>query len=268
MQEHATSGPGRDDVADPEASRSHVPGYGIPESQEGLLPWSHVHERLERARIYWVCTAGTDGRPHAIPIWGAWTDQQVFFEGGPRTRWARNLATNPRVAMHLESGEDVVIVEGVAEQIFRPDRALFKPMHSTHANTTTSPATTSEPRRRALSGGWPLVGTATPGPRLDHVPNRHDAFPLCVTPPLSSGTHGCGLVQHPTPPWLRPRGGSTRWRQRRGSVRLGMGVACLSLPRIRHIVTGGMEAGRGHNQWRSMSPSSEAAVPGVDHQST
>lgn len=126
MQEHSTTSPRYDDTPKPQASRPHVPGYGIPESEEGLLSWSHVHQRLERARNYWVCTASADGRPHAIPIWGAWTDQRLFFDGGTHTRWARNLAANPRVAVHLENGDDVVILEGVADQIFRPDRALFE----------------------------------------------------------------------------------------------------------------------------------------------
>lgn len=134
MQEHPATGRRRDVAAEPKASRPHVPGYGIPESEDGLLPWGHVHQRLERARNYWVCTASADGRPHAIPIWGAWTDQRVFFEGGRHTRWARNLALNPRVAVHLESGDDVVILEGIVDHIFRPDRALFRRIDAQYAS--------------------------------------------------------------------------------------------------------------------------------------
>ncbi len=33
----------------------------------------------------------------------------------PTTRWARNLAQNPHAAVHLESAEQVVIVDGVVE---------------------------------------------------------------------------------------------------------------------------------------------------------
>lgn len=110
--------------AKPKVSRPHIPGYGIPKSDEGLLPWSHVAERLERARNYWVGTAGADGRPHAVPVWGAWVDGGLYFGGGPRTQ--RNLAANPAVVVHLESGEDVVILEGVATEFTNPDPALVE----------------------------------------------------------------------------------------------------------------------------------------------
>lgn len=95
----------------PSASRPHVPGYGIPKDRRGLLPWSHAVDRLQAAREYWVTTADRDGRPHAVPVWGVWVDDVLLFGGGP-TRWARNLSANPEVVVHLESGVDVVIVEG------------------------------------------------------------------------------------------------------------------------------------------------------------
>ncbi len=49
------------------------------------------------------------------PVWGVWVDGALYFDGLPTTRWARNLAANPVVAVHLESGDDVVILEGVVE---------------------------------------------------------------------------------------------------------------------------------------------------------
>lgn len=94
--------------------------YGIPEALEGSLPWSHVVERLERATEYWVATASPDGAPLARPTWGAWVDGVLYFGGGPRTRWSRNLAANPRASVHLESGTDVVIVEGRVGRLTDP----------------------------------------------------------------------------------------------------------------------------------------------------
>ena len=83
----------------PRASRPHIPGYGIPETEEGMLPWSHVVERVETARNYWVATVGgplgTDGRPHTIPVWGVWMDRTLYHGGGPNTRRGRNLDANP-----------------------------------------------------------------------------------------------------------------------------------------------------------------------------
>lgn len=108
---------------EPAADRPRIPGYGVPEEGTGTLPWSHVAERLEQARNYWVASAGAAGRPHAVPVWGIWLDGALYFGGGPRT--ARNLAANPAVAIHLESGDDVVMLEGTAEPIANPAAAWF-----------------------------------------------------------------------------------------------------------------------------------------------
>lgn len=37
--------------------------------------------------------------------------------GHPATRWVRNLAANPALSVHLESGEDVAILEGSVEDV-------------------------------------------------------------------------------------------------------------------------------------------------------
>ena len=69
-------------AAEPEASRPHVPGYGIPKTAKGMLPWSHADERLARSLHYWVATTSRDGRPHTVPVWGVWVDGAVCFGGG------------------------------------------------------------------------------------------------------------------------------------------------------------------------------------------
>jgi hypothetical protein len=48
----------------------------------------------------------------------------LYFGSEPRARKARNLAENPNVAVHLESGDEVVILEGAAEVVTDPDPAL------------------------------------------------------------------------------------------------------------------------------------------------
>ena len=94
-----------------------APGYGVPDSPEGMLSWSWAEERLEAARNYWIGTARSDGSPHAAPVWGLWIDDAVLFSTSPRSRKGRNLARDPRVVVHLESGDEVVIVEGQGERV-------------------------------------------------------------------------------------------------------------------------------------------------------
>jgi nitroimidazol reductase NimA-like FMN-containing flavoprotein (pyridoxamine 5'-phosphate oxidase superfamily) len=108
----------------PTASRPYIPGYGIPKDKKGLLPWSHVIERVANAQHYWICTVAPDGRPHATPVDGLWLDDRLYFGGSPQTRRNRNLAANPAVCVHLESGMDVVILQGYAHELRAPDRSL------------------------------------------------------------------------------------------------------------------------------------------------
>ncbi len=110
-------------MTEPTADRPHIPGYGVPATLDGVLPWSWAVERLERTMVYWLATAGSDAAPHLIPIWGAWVDGRWYVEGGP-TRWQRNLRVNPQLAIHIEIGDEVVIVEGVARELVAPEASL------------------------------------------------------------------------------------------------------------------------------------------------
>lgn len=97
----------------PTADRPAFPeGYGIPESSEGLLTWDQVEPRLREARHYWISSVRPDGRPHSVPRWGVWLDGRFWYDGAPTTRHTRNVEKNPAVTLTLESGTEVVIVEG------------------------------------------------------------------------------------------------------------------------------------------------------------
>lgn len=110
---------------EPEASRPVAPAdYGVPADRDGLLPWSHAAQRLADAHNYWIATTRPDGRPHVTPVWGVWLDDALFFDGSPETRRGRNIAANPAVVAHLESGSDVVIVEGEATELVGAPLAL------------------------------------------------------------------------------------------------------------------------------------------------
>jgi hypothetical protein len=44
-----------------------------------------------------------------------YVDGVLYVGGSPETRWVRELAANPHVSVHLDGGQDVVIVDGEAE---------------------------------------------------------------------------------------------------------------------------------------------------------
>ena len=98
-----------------EVGRPEMPdGYGLGpvKGDDDLISWAAVEEKLRDARNYWVSSTRPDGRPHAMPVWGIWMEGAFFFSTDPQSRKGRNLATNPEVVVHLESGDDVAILEG------------------------------------------------------------------------------------------------------------------------------------------------------------
>lgn len=90
--------------------------YGL-KPRKNYLPWSHAEKRLARSRNYWICTSHPDGRPHSMPVWGFWTDGALYFGTGRSSRKGKNLAHNNAVSIHLESGDDAVILEGNAVEV-------------------------------------------------------------------------------------------------------------------------------------------------------
>lgn len=84
------------------------------------VTWTEVAERLAASRNYWLTTNGRDGAPHAAPVWGAVVDSVLYLYSERRTAKAKNLAADPRSVVHLESGDDVVIVHGVLADVGAP----------------------------------------------------------------------------------------------------------------------------------------------------
>jgi PPOX class probable F420-dependent enzyme len=93
-----------------------MPGYGIagPDQGSGLLHWSWAAERLTAARNYWVASSWPDGRPHTMPVWGAWDDSTLWFTSATGSRKVSNLRADPRCCVTTEDASDPVIIEGTA----------------------------------------------------------------------------------------------------------------------------------------------------------
>ena len=74
-------------------------------------------ERLGANRNFWVVTASADGRPHALPVWGVWNDDEgrFAFSCSPRARKARNLAGNPHAVVMTADTVECLSIEGQAD---------------------------------------------------------------------------------------------------------------------------------------------------------
>lgn len=105
-------------VKEPKAGRPIMPAlYGMGSAKRGTMKWSEVSRQLADSRNYWICTTRADGRPHAMPVWGFWMEDSIYFGTARATLKARNITRNPNIVVHLESGDDAIIVEcGVEEQ--------------------------------------------------------------------------------------------------------------------------------------------------------
>ena len=71
--------------------------------------------RLRTANNYWIATTRPDGRPHSAPVWGVWLDDGLWF--GTMGQKVRNLAALPYAVVHLDSADDVIMVQGTVEVV-------------------------------------------------------------------------------------------------------------------------------------------------------
>jgi PPOX class probable F420-dependent enzyme len=115
-------------MLEPVTSRPYMPGYGTlpPDQGAGLLPWSWAVQQLTTSRNYWLATVGADGQPHAMPVWGVWMEDALWFSCGLRSRKMRNLRAQPRCSASTQDPEQPVMLQGNAEVITDRERiAIF-----------------------------------------------------------------------------------------------------------------------------------------------
>ena len=101
------------------------PDYG--DATATAPEWAEVERLLVDAQLYWIITVRADGRPHAVPLVGVWSDGAFAFCTGVEEQKHRNLEVGRRVAVTTgttgaggwDSGKEVV-VEGTAEPVTDP----------------------------------------------------------------------------------------------------------------------------------------------------
>jgi hypothetical protein len=102
----------------PESESLHLYGQV---SDLPLLEWSWVEQQLATAGTYWI-VARAPAYPHPRPVWGIWTGDELVVSIGSPTL-ASSIRADPRCTVHLDSGTDVVVLEGVAQPVTEPDDA-------------------------------------------------------------------------------------------------------------------------------------------------
>jgi hypothetical protein len=102
------------------------PGFpkGYVDHPRSFLTWEWVARRLTESRHYWLCSVRPNGHPHVVPRWAVYLDGRIYYDGSPETRHSRNIESNPNVSVHLESGMEAIILEGMAQTAQRPSPEL------------------------------------------------------------------------------------------------------------------------------------------------
>jgi len=118
-------------MSEPKITRPQFP-QGYVDNPTASLTWDYVVKRLSESKNYWLCSVRPDQRPHAIPRWGVFLDGKFYYDGSPETRHARNLQENNRVALHLESGDQALIAEGVSHAAGKPSAELAQKLSAAY----------------------------------------------------------------------------------------------------------------------------------------
>ncbi|HMD80275.1 MAG TPA: pyridoxamine 5'-phosphate oxidase family protein [Anaerolineales bacterium] len=112
-------------MTNPKITRPKFP-KGYVDKPASFLTWDWVAAQLTESKHYWLCSVRPNGHPHVVPRWCVYVDGKIYYDGSPETRHARNIELNPNVSLHLESGSEAIIMEGIAEAAGKPSRELGK----------------------------------------------------------------------------------------------------------------------------------------------
>ncbi len=112
-------------MINPKVTRPKFP-IGYVDRPDSFIKWEWVAKRLTESKHYWLCSIRPDGRPHVVPRWCVFVEGKIYYDGSPETRHAQNIEGNPNVSVHLESGSEAVILEGIARPAGKPSLELGK----------------------------------------------------------------------------------------------------------------------------------------------
>jgi hypothetical protein len=86
------------------------------------IPWSRPRDllvggALGRGTAVFLGTVRPDGRPHSAGVGAAWYEGDVYFQCGPATRKARNVAANPACTISGNLPGIDLVFEGEARRV-------------------------------------------------------------------------------------------------------------------------------------------------------
>ena len=108
----------------PKRDRPQLPKGYISRAPKGMLTWTATERILKTFAYLWIATVEADGRPHLVQQWGVWVDNTLYFEGSDRTRWARNLARDPRLGFGMQNGDRAVYGDAIVDVVRGVDHKL------------------------------------------------------------------------------------------------------------------------------------------------
>jgi hypothetical protein len=158
--------------------------------------WDTVAARLGGARIYWLAVLDRRGAPRTFPHWGVVVNDALYFYVDGATGVALDLRRDPRIAVHLEDGENPVIVRGTAKPAGTPTElpdvvAAFSVKYD-YTDDSRFPNTTPQPGDYiyVVTPNWALFTEE----KAARPPNRtrrlqRDPRIQIWTPEETSGTH-------------------------------------------------------------------------------
>jgi len=112
-------------MPEPKISRPKFP-KGYVDNPVSFVTWDWVTAQLTGSKNYWLCSVRPNTHPHVVPRWGVFVDNKFYYDGSPETRHARNIVENPNVSLHLESGDQAIILEGTSQPAGKPEPELAK----------------------------------------------------------------------------------------------------------------------------------------------
>ena len=93
---------------------------------------------IATARTLTLCSNGPRGYPHAVAMWFVVDDDgTVWMTTYRKAQKAVNIARDPKVALHIESGETYETLKGVLirgdAEVVRDEQVVFRTLQRVHA---------------------------------------------------------------------------------------------------------------------------------------